>query len=288
MSKTKVLILVATLAAIALLILPTVSLAQPAVCRFYGSVTLDGANVADGTVVKAWIGSTEVGSGTTTSSNYIVVINGQGHSYDAQAVSFTVTPAGGVDNAASQQATFTAGASTALNLTALTEAVGTAGITLAQGTIAVSGSGMTPNSVIKLTWDGKDVTTIPATVKADVHGAFTAMVVAPVSAAGNYVIKATDAASRSAEVTLNAPNGIGAGTGVKGDKGDTGATGPKGDTGPAGAPGADGEKGKDASSALGIVALILAIIAICVAAFVMLKAKAKSPAAPPPPPPAAK
>ncbi len=51
MSKLKV--LVALMAVMALLLLPTVALAQPNVSGTYGSVTVDGASAADGTTVGA-------------------------------------------------------------------------------------------------------------------------------------------------------------------------------------------------------------------------------------------
>ena len=51
MSKLKGLI--ATMTVVMLFLLPTVALAQPDVCGFYGSVTLDGDAVENGTVVKA-------------------------------------------------------------------------------------------------------------------------------------------------------------------------------------------------------------------------------------------
>ena len=75
MSKLK--IVIALLAAAALLLAPASVSAQPLVCGFHGSVTLDGAPVADGTVVQAWVGTTEVGKTTTSGSNYNLRIAGK-------------------------------------------------------------------------------------------------------------------------------------------------------------------------------------------------------------------
>ena len=45
-----------------IIIIPSLAIAQPDVCGFYGTVTLDRASVPDGTVVKAWIDQEEVKS----------------------------------------------------------------------------------------------------------------------------------------------------------------------------------------------------------------------------------
>jgi hypothetical protein len=66
MAKAKILVLIV---AAALLIFPcTVSADETPICRFTGTVTLDGANVPDGTVITAIIGDDEYS--TTTPTGY--------------------------------------------------------------------------------------------------------------------------------------------------------------------------------------------------------------------------
>ncbi|MCD6358538.1 MAG: hypothetical protein J7L90_01075 [Dehalococcoidia bacterium] len=68
MSKIKVAI---TLSIIAIfLLLPAAVLAQPLVCGFYGTALSNGMNVADGTIVSAWIEGQKVGECTTVNSTY--------------------------------------------------------------------------------------------------------------------------------------------------------------------------------------------------------------------------
>jgi len=88
-------------------------------CRFHGTVTLNGANVADGTVVMALIWAYGYTTTTTTvngTSTYSIIIpKAQGNSYEGQAVTFRV----GSDTA-SQTSTWTMGGNILVNLTAST------------------------------------------------------------------------------------------------------------------------------------------------------------------------
>jgi len=75
----------------AILIPPYAAKGQPQVCGYYGTVTLDGAPVPDGTAVKAWIDG-EVAAETTTStyggdSVYDISIPGV---YEGETVTFTI------------------------------------------------------------------------------------------------------------------------------------------------------------------------------------------------------
>jgi len=86
-------------------------------CRFHGTVTLNGANVADGTVVMALIWAYGYTTTTTTvdgASTYSITIpKPQGSSYEGQTVTFRV---GG--NTAVQTSNWTAGGNVLVNLTA--------------------------------------------------------------------------------------------------------------------------------------------------------------------------
>jgi len=353
-------VLVAILAVVALLVIPTVVLAQPQVCGFYGSATIDGVSAANGTVVKAYIDQVEVKSVTTTGSNYTMNIGGN---YTGKTVSFKV---GSALASATQTSLWEAGRNKPLNLTAVTAPAEPTGITLdpIQGTLTtVSGKGYTPGSAITFTWAGAAVTTAPVTVTAGADGKFVAVITVPTSTAGDYVIRATDAAAKSAQATFRVvapvtppsePAGIAlsssqgamtivAGSGMtpnsaitftwdgaslitypavvttgadgkfsaivtaptatagdyvikaadaagrsaqstfkvvapaKGDKGDTGTQGAKGDTGAKGANGAQGDAGAagkdgdDGSSTLGLIAIIIAAIALVLTVIAIVK-----------------
>ena len=72
---------------LAMFIVPSVTFAQPLVCGFYGSVTLDGEFVPTGTTVKAWIELKEVATVTTVNSQYNMYVAG---SHAGKTVYFTV------------------------------------------------------------------------------------------------------------------------------------------------------------------------------------------------------
>ena len=253
MSKLRV--LMAALVVVTLFLLPMVALAQPNVSGFYGEVTLDGVDVEDGTVVKAWIDNVEAGSVTTTGSSYNIQINGEGQDFADKVVTFTV---GADDNAVAESGTFVKGSNTALNLTAASVPdAGVLGITLSpeKGTATnVIGIGAAYNNPVYIYFDGELYTTVTS----DAEGNFNAVVVPTTNVAGDYDIAAIDVLERTATetFTLSSPEAGPGGTGETGEKGD------KGDPGPAGAAGEDGD---DAGSTMGIVALIVAIIAIILA-----------------------
>ena len=58
MNKLTAILVIGILAA--LLLLPIPAHAQPNVCGFYGTVTLDGGLLENGTVVNAWIDNVTV------------------------------------------------------------------------------------------------------------------------------------------------------------------------------------------------------------------------------------
>ena len=109
MTKLRAVVL---LSVVALLLFPTAAFAQnpPELpCRFYGTVALDGADVADGTVIKAVVSGTEFTTTTPAAgygpSSYAVLIEQpDGATYDGASVTFTI---GG--QAADQTATWISG-----------------------------------------------------------------------------------------------------------------------------------------------------------------------------------
>ncbi len=109
MTKLRAVVL---LAVVALLLFPAAAFAQnpPELpCRFYGTVALDGADVADGTVIKAIVSGTEFTTTTPAAgygpSSYAVLIEQpDGATYDGASVTFTI---GG--QAADQTATWISG-----------------------------------------------------------------------------------------------------------------------------------------------------------------------------------
>jgi hypothetical protein len=88
-------------------------------CRFHGTVTLNGANVADGTVVTVIIAGYGYPTNTVTVngvSTYSVTIpKAQGISYEAQAVTFKVGSATAIQTSA-----WTMGGNVLVNLIAST------------------------------------------------------------------------------------------------------------------------------------------------------------------------
>ncbi len=109
MTKLRAVVL---LSVVALLLFPAAAFAQnpPELpCRFYGTVALDGADVADGTVIKAVVSGTEFTTTTPAAgygpSSYAVLIEQpDGATYDGASVTFTI---GG--QAADQTATWISG-----------------------------------------------------------------------------------------------------------------------------------------------------------------------------------
>ena len=107
--------LLALLAVVALVLFPALAFAQGAPqlpCAFHGTVQVNGANVADGTVITATIGN-ETYTTTTSDSTYRVVITQpEGKSYDGLTATFKI----GSDTA-KETGTWQMGGNVALNLT---------------------------------------------------------------------------------------------------------------------------------------------------------------------------
>ena len=107
--------LLALLAVVALVLFPAIAFAQGGLqppCAFYGTVQVNGQNVADGTVITATIGNDTYTATTGNSTYRIVIAQPQGESYDGMTVTFMIGSA-----TASQTGTWSMGGDVALNLT---------------------------------------------------------------------------------------------------------------------------------------------------------------------------
>jgi len=127
--------LLALLAVVALVLFPAIAFAQGAPqlpCAFHGTVQVNGANVADGTVITATIGNTTYTATTTTAagaSTYRVVIaQPELKSYEGLTATFKI----GSDTAG-QTGTWQMGGNVALNLTKGTPVITPGGGTLITG-----------------------------------------------------------------------------------------------------------------------------------------------------------
>lgn len=117
MTKLRVVVL---LAVVALLLLPALALAdtppEPP-CRFYGTVTVDGAAVADGTVITAMIGGDQLTTATPaegySTSTYAIKIGVDTEYTEGATVTFMIG-----DRAAAQTGTWAKGGNIEVNLTA--------------------------------------------------------------------------------------------------------------------------------------------------------------------------
>jgi len=111
---------VVLLAVVALLLLPALALAdtppEPP-CRFYGTVIVDGAAVADGTVITAMIGGDQLTTATPaegySTSTYAIKIGVDTEYTEGATVTFMIG-----DRAAAQTGTWAKGANIEVNLTA--------------------------------------------------------------------------------------------------------------------------------------------------------------------------
>jgi len=133
--------LLALLAVVALVLFPAIAFAQGAPqlpCAFHGTVQVNGANVADGTVITATIGNDTYTTTTSDSTYRVVITQPDGKSYDGLAVTFKI----GSDTV-SQTGTWQMGGNVALNLTkGTTPSTGGGGIT--QVIVNALAAGATP------------------------------------------------------------------------------------------------------------------------------------------------
>lgn len=139
MTKLRVVVL---LAVVALLLLPALALAdtppEPP-CRFYGTVTVDGAAVADGTVITAMIGGDQLTAATPaegySTSTYAIKIGVDTEYTEGATVTFMIG-----DRAAAQTGTWTKGGNVEVNLTAGQAGAQAGAITDVQVTSLAAGS----------------------------------------------------------------------------------------------------------------------------------------------------
>lgn len=115
-------VLVIGILAIFILLTPT-AYAQPDVCGFYSTVTLDGVPVEDGTAITVWIDNAIIFSTTTYTntdvdppipSYYSLTIDGTDHDFEGEWVTFTI---GYEDNPVAETGIFERGANISLELT---------------------------------------------------------------------------------------------------------------------------------------------------------------------------
>jgi hypothetical protein len=111
MAKVK---LLALLAVVALVLFPAIAFAQGAPqlpCAFHGTVQVNGANVADGTVITATIGNDTYTTTTSDSTYRVVIAQPEGKNYDGLTVTFKI----GSDTV-TQTGTWSMGGNVAVNL----------------------------------------------------------------------------------------------------------------------------------------------------------------------------
>ena len=233
---TKFSILTSLAVIVLLLVIPAVVLAQaqpPRPAVFGGTVSFDGAPVADGTLVSASIDGEEVASTEASGGAYALrVAQPPGGAFAGKSVVFKV---GGVE--AVEKGTWEADGGAELNLTASTPPPPPAATRIPPGPAGAAGPAGPAGSSGAKGKDGADGAT------------------------------GSDGASGSAGA-VGAPGDAGS----AGAKGDAGSAGAKGDTGPAGPAGAAGSAGAaGGGGAMGVIALIIAIVAAIGAggAFVM-------------------
>ncbi len=111
----------------------------------------------------------------------------------------------------------------------------------------IQGTSFQANLDITIKCNNKTVPTVPAAIKTDAHGNFTAIITLPNSTAANYMITATDEYGNVAEASFTVPDLTGS-TGQTGAQGAAGATGQTGSQGPTGNTGAQGAQGATGST----------------------------------------
>lgn len=107
--------LLALLAVVALVLFPAIAFAQGGLqppCAFHGTVQVNGANVADGTVITATIGNDTYTATTSDSTYRVVIAQPEAKSYDGLTVTFMIGSA-----TAGQTGTWQMGGNVAINLT---------------------------------------------------------------------------------------------------------------------------------------------------------------------------
>ena len=136
--------LLALLAVVALVLFPAIAFAQGGLqppCAFHGTVQVNGANVADGTVITATIGNDTYTATTTDSTYRVVIAQPEGKSYDGLTVTFMIGSA-----TAGQTGTWSMGGNVALNLTQGTVQPTPVGGGISQVVVTALAAGATPTA----------------------------------------------------------------------------------------------------------------------------------------------
>ncbi len=261
--------LIGMLTVMGLLILPAAAMAQPTVCGFYGSVTIDGATAPTGTVVRAWIDGDEAASIVVPYSgdiDYFIKISGD--TFAGKTVSFTAGPSNAQASVTAQwnagenyefDLTTSTSASPAPTTTPTTPAVDPSITIYPQEGFGtnIAGVGYTAGTTITITVGE----TIATTVTAGNDGTFNIPIITPAYNTGTYTITA-DGGGRTASSTFS----------VIDMRGRDGAQGAQGIRGAQGDPGAKGSSGGTGAS---IAALVLSIISFIIAILVGIRVSAK-------------
>jgi hypothetical protein len=171
--------LLALLAVVTLVLFPAIAFAQGGLeppCAFHGTVQVNGANVADGTVITAKIGNATITTTTTTTagkSTYrITIAQPEGVSYSGMTVSFMIGNA-----TVTQTATWQIGGNVLVNLTRGAGPVGPGGGGITQVVVNALAAGSAPTV-------SYDPTTQILTLGIPAGAAGTAGPVGPVGPAG--------------------------------------------------------------------------------------------------------
>jgi hypothetical protein len=134
--------LLALLAVVALVLFPAIAFAQGELqppCAFHGTVQVNGAAVADGTVITATIGNATFTTTTTDSAYRVVIVQPSGGSYDGLTVTFKIGSA-----TASQTGTWSTGGNVAVNLTSGTTPTPNTGGGITQVKVTALAAGAAP------------------------------------------------------------------------------------------------------------------------------------------------
>jgi hypothetical protein len=267
---------------------PSTTYAQPNVCGFYGTVTLDGAPVEDGVVIDAWIDGVTVASTTTyTNTNvdppipsyYALTINGTGQDFEGKRGTFTVGDENLDTNCpciAAPDFTYESGINAGFNLTALTSTVVEdcfSDILLSPKTgfsTNVCGKCFVWNNPVKVYFgplevDGEFVHELVATGNTDSEGSFCIPFIPPTTEPGEYDITVIDLLEITAKATFTIPALA------------TDECQPcdRGQPGPPGEPGIAGVKGKGANPTISFIGLIVSIIAATLVMVIARRPKQK-------------
>jgi hypothetical protein len=225
MTKLRLLALLAVVAFVGALLVPAMALAQPLPpCRIHGTVQIDGANVAAGTVITATIDG-DTYTATTPSaygaSTYLVSIaQPDGKSYAGKTVTFMI----GADTAL-ETATWEQGGNLVLNLT----------------------KGVAPTP-----------TPPPGAITSVVAKPLAAGSTPTASLEGGVLTLGIPAGAAGAA----GPAGAAGAAGSKGDTGAAGAAGATGATGATGDQGEAGDDASAALGIIGLIVAIVALLAV--------------------------